>query len=443
MTEAAPKTSRRLTPKLEAGIAVVALAALTGGLALAGAQAVPQPETVQLQSTVGRVCPALAETPGKLFVVADGEGGIINGPLGAETSSHDATSFELDNVTAPYTLATDSSGGVVSAGLHIGGEAQQWWGACLPTSAQSQLLMQGARGTKLHLINPYTVEALINVSLIGPEGEVTADNLRDLRVEPGDVEIVDLEPIVNDLAPVSVRVQSSAGRVLAVASQLTGDGAEFISSSALSRELVLPGVPPRAQAASLMLANPATTRTRVKVEVLAASGRFVPDGGAEISVEAGRTARVDLTPALREEAASIIITADDPVAAGVVTRTEKDLAHIPAQPLRPRSGEGVLAVPIVNGGELVLSNPGTTEVEATIDWGEGMTRGVHRVPAGATIVVPTAEGATEVQVLTDGLLVGGLVLGNTNEAGVAVAPLLDFSALRASLPIRVEPRLGS
>ncbi len=436
------KTTRRITPAVEAGIAVVALAALVGGIGLAGAQSVPEPETAPLQATLGRVCPALPETPGKLFVMADGAGGVINGPVGGTTTRHAATSFELEGVTVPYTLRTDEHGGVVSAGLHVGGEAQQRWGSCLPTSAQSHLLMQNGKGTTLQLINPYGIEALVNVSLNGPDGEITADNLRDLRVAPGEVETIDLEPLVGENTPLGVRVQSSAGRVLAVAAQGNADTAEFVAPGALARELVLPAVPPQAQSATLALMNPATTRTRVKVEVLGSTGRFVPDGGAEISVEAGRTTRMDLTPALREEGVSVIITADAPVTATVITRTEKDAAYSPAQPLRT-GDDAVLAAPIAAAGNLILSNPSEVEVEATIDWGEGITRGVNQVPAGASIVVQTPEGARHVEVMADGLLVGGLIIGNSNEAGIAIAPLLDFAAARATTPIRVQPKLGS
>ena len=45
--------------------------------------------------------------------------------------------------------------------------------------------------------------------------------------------------------------------------------------------------------------------------------------------------------------------------------------------------------------------------------------------------------------MADGLLVGGLIIGNSNEAGIAIAPLLDFAAARATTPIRVQPKLGS
>lgn len=429
------------SPRLQAGLVAGVVAAVGAVTVLAGAEPAPQPATVALQTSIGRVCPAVGANPGRLAVLAQGSSAEVGGLAQTPTVLDEGVDV-ISDVTTPQTLNATDGAGLVAGGLSVGAAGQQAWGSCLATSTQQYLLLNGASGSELQLINPHATEALVNVSLAGPNGEIVADNLRDLRVAPNSVQTVPIGTIAGDATQIGIRVQTSAGRVLAVGVDAGSGGSELAAPAALGRNLVLPAVAPSTSSASLLLYNPNTTRTTVHVELLGPSGRFVPDGGDRITVEAGRAQRIELTPALRGEAVSVVITGEAPVVGSVVSQVGRDFAYSPSRTLAAASAPTKLAAPLLSPATLIVSNPGTEAVQLTIDWGEGQAETVAELPAGLSANWATPEGADRVIVAGSGTIVGGLVLGNTVDAGITIARLTNFDEVRSTVPIAVDPRLG-
>lgn len=239
--------------------------------------------------------------------------------------------------------------------------------------------------SRLHLFNPFTIDATVRVSFALPEGPVTLALTDNLVVPAGaavPLDLADYQPEQPDLGAV---VEVLAGRVIAAGEvrfaprgDVTGPrGRVLIPASA---EPGLAWMFPYARADEqgeswLSILNPGDREAAVELRVTDPS----PDAGAlgEVSVPAGGQVRVDLTDVADETEFSVtaVVVNEVPVVATRTTwlRTTAGLEGVGAS----TGGAPAREVALVGAGlgerrgQVVVLNPGTEAVRVTVDAGPG------------------------------------------------------------------------
>ena len=392
---------------LAVGGSVAALLAVTG-VATTVDTAAPAPRTVALQSAALRACPTIPATPVTLYAqAAAGQLQVARLDGGGAATDVDSPLVVPDLTTGVTIRAADGESAVIG-GVHAASNGQAWWGACQTSQAVQYLQFVDGASATLLLANPDVAEASVDVGLSDPNGEVQTQGLRDLRVP----------------------ARSSAD-----------NGSDFAAATTLGRSLLAVGVPGGAVETRLILSNPATTRTKVRVEVLGAGGSVVPVGADALAVEAGQTTQFDLTTAVGGEAAAVRVTGPDEVAFTVSSRLDSDLGYLPALGLG-RAPTLTMATPIAAPGTLSLTNVHDEPTEVSVTWGGGAPPLRVTLAPRSTQPVPVPDGATSVVVTADKQVLGAVVLAAGPAAGLAVAQLQPADAAEATVPLIVDPRTG-
>jgi hypothetical protein len=321
---------------------------------------------------------------------------------------------------------------------------QRWFsGVLLTEDAQADLV----------LANADTVDAAVDVTVFGPDGRINAPGSRGIVVESNSARNVPLGVMATVEGPVTLLVESSAGRVAATVRQrlwqgTTPLGTDWIPPTvAPATELVIPGIVAGEGVRELVITNPGQRSTSVAVEMLGETGPSVVPGTENLDVPAGVTRSLELSPGLAGQLAGLRLTSDQPIVAGVRQSSAEDAgAQDPAwsaalPPLEPGG-----AWPVPAGAKatvtLLLSNPSETEAEVTVTvgnelGGEGETS-PQRVPARSTVALPVASAKTPwVRVLANGSAVRGALqvterLGGAD--GLALVPLLAPRSMSIAVP---------
>lgn len=321
---------------------------------------------------------------------------------------------------------------------------QRWFsGVLLTEDAQADLV----------LANADTVDAAVDVTLFGPEGRINAPGSRGIVVESHSARSVPLSVMASVDGPVTLLVESSAGRVAATLRQrlwqgTTPLGADWIPPTvAPTTELVIPGIVAGEGVRELVITNPGERSTSVEVELLGEAGPAVVGGTEDLEVPAGVTRSVELGPGLAGQLAGLRLTADQPIVAGVRQASaevadSQDPAWSAALPAL--DAEGVWPVPAGAKAAvtLLLSNPSEAEAEVTITLGnelggEGETSS-QVVPARSTVAVPVPSAkAPWVRMRAGGSAVRGALqvterLGDVD--ALALVPLLTPRSASIEIP---------
>ena len=171
-----------------------------------------------------------------------------------------------------------------------------------------------------------------------------------------------------------------------------------------------------------MVTNPGTERATVQVQLLGLQGPYTPTGAERLEVAAESSASVDLEPGLAGEAASVLLTSDQPVTGAVIAtqppgRGADDLALQPAVSPLVRLGVSATATTDSADSELILSNAGDTDASVSFEVSsyEGVTLRTDEVllAAGSTATRRLNSPAPSYVVVTvpDGsAVIGGIVL---------------------------------
>jgi hypothetical protein len=282
----------------------------------------------------GRVTPA----PGSGPVVADGEGDLAPGLIGARFGDRRLAAVDCPQ-PSPETWFTG-----VGAGTN--------------------------HNSVLELTNPDAGPAVADVTVYARSGEITADDLRGVTV-PGDDSVrLDLSSAVPRRTELALRVVVSRGRLAATvldelpklgASPLTQDW--LAPQPAPARSNVLLGLPPGAGTHSLAVGNPGEDEVRATVKILTADAAFAPEGLDDLRVPPGTVQTLDLSRqvqnAVRDGAIGIEVSSTQPVTAGLRSNVEGDLS---------------LAAPVARGGtpmSLVVP-PGRASVQVADAAGVGV-----------------------------------------------------------------------
>jgi len=411
-------------------LSVVALAVLAGvalGLAALSPLRKPAPEAVDLPRTTRLTCAAagqvLVDAAGEVSVAPlDGDGQSLQAP-GQVAAEGPVRIVATQEVTA--SILVDSP--------------QRALAPCAAPVTAGMVLVADPAATELVLVNSDAGEAAVDLTLLGPDGEISAVGARGIAIAPGVTRRVALS-VLAPTGPVGVVFRASQGRVALLATAVEGRPARFAAPATTATEHLLPVAAAGATATELLVSNPGQERVDIALEGLGPEGPYVPAISDGLSVAPLSTVRIALTGPLAGEATAIRVTASSPVGAALQTTAGGQAATVvagePAAELR-----GV----VPGAGALHLSNPDHAEaVTATVTLtalGGSATSADVEVPVGSTVSVPLPAGdPVSVSVAADGALLAAA--SSATPAGTVVAPLTPRGEGEdAAVPAVLEPGL--
>lgn len=451
--------NRWITPA--STVVVVAVAAVLAATVLP-ATTVPETTTEPVPVYLTAVCPSFESATASVRVaVTSQSGGLVTAPLSkpSERSEEPDGVSVLTDRAEPVLVTAELSAGMGAVSLtrstsgpdrglsaaSCGSAATQRWfsGVLLTEDAQADLV----------LANADTVDAAVDITIFGPQGRINAPGSRGIVVGSHRVRSVPLSVLAAVDGPVTLLVESSAGRVSATLRQrlwqgTTPLGADWIpATSAPATELVLPGIVGGEGVRELVITNPGERSTSVAVEMLGEAGPSAVPGTENLDLPAGVTRSVELSPGLAGQPAGLRLTAEQPIVAGVrqsSTEAADTLDPAWSAALPVLDSEGVWPVPAGDEAAvtLLLSNPGETDAEVTITLGNEQGRAgqtsQQAVPARSTVAVPVPGADTPwVRVRADGSAVRGALqvterLGGVD--GLALVPLLALRSAGIEIP---------
>lgn len=299
----------------------------------------------------------------------------------------------------------------------------------------------------LVLTNPEAATAIVDVTLHGRRGLVDAPGARGVQVEPRTSVELRLDEVAPGEKVLAVHVQVRVGRLSAAITETDVFGFDpkgtdwFPAAQPPDVTQVVPGVPGvregRASDVRLDLVAPAEAAV-VTLSIVTPEGSFAPQGADVVDVPAGGVASVDLTEALREEPAAIVISSDAPVTAGARVELRNpdifgDLLFLAAA--APLDAPAV--VPDNRTSEdlttrLILSAPeGATSASVTgfaqgRDWNAGRVDLAAGTTDGLAIDPPKSQGGRPIESF-------GLIVTPHGDEPLYVVRMLDEEGPRGPL----------
>lgn len=198
--------------------------------------------------------------------------------------------------------------------------------ACAPAASEFWFVGGGAiagRQTRIVLVNPDETAAVVDVIIRGPEGVIDAPAGRGLVVKGQDRLVVRLDVLAPGVTATAVQVLARTGRVGASVadeqqSGLANVGTDWVPQAAApARTVFVPGIINGPGARVLSVAAPGGDDALVDVRVITADGTFAPAERARIEVPADSVVTIDMAPVLEKNAATIELTSDTPIVAGM------------------------------------------------------------------------------------------------------------------------------
>jgi hypothetical protein len=304
----------------------------------------------------------------------------------------------------------------------------QWWftGAGAGLDHSSTLL----------LANVDPGPAVVDLRVLGPDGEVRTVGTTGITVPPNSRQRIDLTEVAPQTDELALGVHASRGRVVASVDDsftgAAGTGRDWLSGTDLpTRRVRLAGLPARGRGQRLFVANPGDLEALVEVQVAGASGTFTPTGLEPVAVAPGAVEAVDLADVLpRGEAVGLRLRSRVPVVATVRTGRQGDTSYA----AEVTALTGPAAAPLLRGVDASVqltagAQEATAELTAYDRDGERVDRTTLRMDPGATRTWEPDGGAGYLVVRpTDGRVLGAVTYSG---AGVTTVPLRP-------LPIRVQ-----
>lgn len=266
--------------------------------------------------------------------------------------------------------------------------------------------------TELLLVNPDANEAAVDLSLLGPDGELTPVGARGIAVAPGSTRTIALS-VLAPKGPVGVLYTTSQGRVAVLLKPVEGRPAPNGSASVPAPATIIGGIPAAGATARLILSNPNDDRLDVTVNAIGATATYEPAAAAGLSLPPHSTISVDIGGSLGGEASALRVEASEPVGATVVVGQPGTEAVLSASD--PATELGVYAADV---SAVQISNPGPRPAAARISVGDQEQR--VQVEPGTTVSVAVAAAApSEVHVSADQAVVASAV----SATGTVIYPL--------------------
>jgi hypothetical protein len=389
----------------------------------------------------------LAPTPSDVTPPSGGE--IRQGPVDADGKPVDLSRGDVTRVTSDGGPAVDATGGdaVGLFGSRTDVVKNRSLGVTTCPAPRAQWWFTGGgagldHASSLLLANVDAGPAVLDVTVLGPDGRVETVATDGITLAPHSVRRIDLADIAPQTDDLAVEVRTSRGRVVAsVTDSFTRTagaqpGQEWLAATDLpSRTIRLAGLPAGSSSSTLFVANPSDLEATVDVRIAGKSGTFAPTGLDTISVAPGAIQEVDLGRVLpKKEAVALRLRSRVPVVAAVRVTDGDDHAY--ATPVSPLVGPA--AAPVVPGVETTVqltagalaSKVAVVAYDAEGDRVDGTTLDVD---ATATATWSPKKGAAYLVVTPSTGTGAGTVHGAVSYAGdgLATVPL-------TALPIRVE-----
>ena len=470
--ERRPRPSLRVTRKAVVPAVLVLLALVGAGLtAVSAGSGTPAPAGTVTGALVDRTtfaCPDVPATRGTTTSVGIGlapapsgvqpadDGSVTQGPVTSEGRRVDVRRGSAVHVRPAGGPAVVATGGA-SAGL-FGYRTDSRRGSALAVTScpapRAQWWFTGAgagldHSSTLVLANVDPGPAVLDLSVLGPDGPVDTVATDGITLAPHSVKRVELSEIAPQTDEIALSVSTTRGRVVAsvddryATKASATQGQEWLSGTDLpSRTLRLAGVPGKRTAATLLVANPSQLQAVVDVQLAGKSGSFAPSGLDTISVAPGAVETIDLSKVLpKKEPLGLRLRSRVPVVASVRTVAGDD--HSYATPVAPLVGPA--AAPVVKGADTTVQvTAGAVAAKATVTAYDAKGTEVDStrltVDATATATWSPKKRAAYVVVEPDSRESGGGTLHGAvtyDGGGVASVPL-------TALPLRLErPRVHS
>ena len=307
----------------------------------------------------------------------------------------------------------------------------------------------GSRQDYVHLTNPDSTSAVVDLDLYGSHGRATSESGEGINVPPHSSVPVLLSTLTTEpVDSATLHVLARNGRVGAqVQSSDKKAGGDWVHSAAdPAPSAVLPGIPKDATSVRLTVLARGENDADLKVRLAGKNGQISPAGYETLHVKGGMTSSVKLRDLTKGEAGSLVLspTGDEdgatPVVAGAqVTRgkgSSQETAFIPST--APVDKRATAAGNTAKGSALSLTAPQkAAKVRVTSSAGsEGGSPAskTYTVAAGTTqsFAPPAPQGgkgtfAVTVERLSGGPLYSSRMLEKKVEGvqGFTVQPLPD------------------
>ncbi len=263
--------------------------------------------------------------------------------------------------------------------------------------------------TVLTLTNPRPGVAVVNVDVFGPSGPVAAPGLHGMTLEAGATQVLDLAKVAPKLGTVAVRVVAERGLVAASAADRYSPGLigqqvrEWLPPASLpATSITLAGLPPTASSATMVVTNPGPIDAVVNLQVIGATGTFVPTSFTPVTVPPYSTASVPITKVLDGSPMALQVTSPQRVTATVQSLVGGDITY--STGVDPIRGSTAFAVP-TGTGQVVLSSLGagaTVQVTVYTATGAHLSAGTVTVPAHGSVAIPLRGKAAYVGLVGTG-----------------------------------------
>ena len=364
-------------------------------------------------------------------------------PGGSDAAPLDVARGELAEVDGEAPVL--DARGEVAAGLFASRTARDGSalgvGACVAPRARWWFTGAGAgldHATELWLTNVDPGPAVVDVRVLGQDGEVETVGTRGITVAPGESRRLVLADVAPQNDEAVVAVEASRGRVAVLAADRFAprpsapSGLEWLTATDEPARVVrLAGVPADAAGRELVLGNPSDLEALVELELSGSRGSFVPTGAETISVPPGGVRVVDASEFMPDgEPTAVRLSSQVPVVATVRSVGRADDSY--ASTVRPLTDPA--AAPQVEGarGTVQLTagaGGGVARVSAHDRDGEVLDETRLRVdPAATATWRPPPRAAYLLVSPVEGNLHGAVTYAGP--AGVSTYPLV-------TLPIRL------
>ncbi len=198
--------------------------------------------------------------------------------------------------------------------------------ACAPAASEFWFVGGGAiagRQTRIVLVNPDQTAAIVDVIVRGPQGVIDAPAGRGLVVKGQDRLVVRLDVLAPGVTATAVQVLARTGRVGASVddeqrSGLANVGTDWVPQAAPpATKVYVPGIINGGGARVLSIAAPGGDDALVDIRVISSDGTYAPAERSKVEVPADSVVTLDMSPVLQKQAATLEITANVPVVAGM------------------------------------------------------------------------------------------------------------------------------
>lgn len=326
-------------------------------------------------------------------------GGQTAGSIGVSIGSSGSNVIPVIDVAAVGTvggLVEIPSGNSAVASVMRGATSLTAESCASSTSAQTYLtggVSADERSFVVQLMNPFAAEAVVDLTVTSEVGLESNDQFNAVIVPSRSSTPVDLSQITPGRERLSVRIDTTAGRVIAVGRQSgNGDTATWNAVEAATDWLV--PVPTADQPARVLVGNPSNTDVEYQIDAYGPGG--LEEAVVSASIPPWGQAVIDLST-LREgvtQAVRVISTA--PVVATLWSEGPTNLGVTNGSPLP--AGRWLLAGSLLTGvesGRVVIFNPGLEDAAIQVQsMRVGGAERALQVPAESVIelALETADG---------------------------------------------------